>query len=75
MTAIQKANPRGVVAVYLPEHVLGHWWERLLHNQSAFRIKSRLLFQKGVVITSVPYQLRSSHAAAKRKRARGDAVW
>ena len=75
VSAIQKANPRGVVAVYLPEHVLGHWWERLLHNQSAFRIKSRLLFQKGVVITSVPYQLRSSHAAAERKRATDDAVW
>jgi hypothetical protein len=55
-----------VVAVYIPEYVLGHWWERLLHNQSALRIKSRLLFQPGVVITSVPYQLRSSSAAAER---------
>ena len=64
--AIRDASPRGVVAVYIPEYVLGHWWERLLHNQSAFRIKSRLLFQPGVVITSVPYQLRSSSAAAER---------
>lgn len=64
--AIRDASPRGVVAVYIPEYVLGHWWERLLHNQSAFRIKSRLLFQPGVVITSVPYQLRSSSAALER---------
>jgi amino acid transporter len=66
--AIRRASPRGVVAVYIPEYVLGHWWERLLHNQSAFRIKSRLLFQPGVTITSVPYQLRSSEAAAERQR-------
>ena len=59
-TAIKAANPRGVVAVYIPEYVVGHWWERLLHNQSAFRIKSRLLLVPGVTITSVPYQLRSS---------------
>ncbi len=66
--AIRRASPRGVVAVYIPEYVLGHWWERLLHNQSAFRIKSRLLLQPGVTITSVPYQLRSSEAAAERQR-------
>jgi hypothetical protein len=55
-----------VVAVYLPEYVVGHWWERLLHNQSAFRIRSRLLLRPGVTITSVPYQLRSSEAAIDR---------
>ena len=66
--SIRRASPRGVVAVYIPEYVLGHWWERLLHNQSAFRIKSRLLFQPGVTITSVPYQLRSSEAALERAR-------
>ncbi len=58
--AVRKAYPRGVVAVYVPEYVVGHWWERLLHNQGAFRIKTALLFQPGVVITSVPYQLQSS---------------
>jgi hypothetical protein len=30
--------------VYIPEYVVGHWWEHLLHNQSAFRLKGRLLF-------------------------------
>ncbi len=73
--AIQQASPRGVVAVYIPEYVLGHWWERLLHNQSAFRIKSRLLFLPGVTVTSVPYQLRSSSAAAERSEERDTSVW
>jgi len=63
---IRRANPRGVVAVYLPEYVVGHWWEQLLHNQSALRLKARLLFTPGVMVTSVPYQLRSSQAALER---------
>jgi hypothetical protein len=67
--SIKSASPRGVVAVYIPEYVVGHWWERLLHNQSAFRIKSRLLLNPGVTITSVPYQLRSSEAAVEKERA------
>ena len=64
---IRRANPRGVVAVYIPEYVVGRWWEQLLHNQTALRLKGRLLFTPGVMVTSVPYQLRSSQAALKRE--------
>jgi len=53
-------NPNDIVTVYIPEYVLGHWWEQILHNQSALRLKGRLLFQKRVVVASVPYQLRSA---------------
>jgi amino acid transporter len=59
---IRTSSPRDVVTVYVPEYVVGHWWEQLLHNQSALRLKTRLLFQPGVMVTSVPYQLRSSEA-------------
>ena len=59
-SAIRKTNPRGVVAVYIPEYVVGRWWEQLLHNQTALRLKGRLLFTPGVMVISVPYQLRSS---------------
>jgi amino acid transporter len=52
--------PRDVVTVFIPEYVVGRWWENLLHNQSALRIKGRLLFEPGVMVTSVPWQLRSS---------------
>ena len=55
---IREANPRGVVAVYIPEYVVGRWWEQVLHNQTALRLKGRLLFTPGVMVTSVPYQLR-----------------
>jgi hypothetical protein len=54
------------VAVFVPEYVVGHWWEHLLHNQSALRLKARLLFQPGVMVTSVPWQLKSSGRAGNR---------
>ena len=65
-TAIRLANPRGVVAVYIPEYVVGRWWEQLLHNQTALRLKGRLLFTPGVMVISVPYQLRSSSSCSDR---------
>ncbi|PSL03728.1 amino acid/polyamine/organocation transporter (APC superfamily) [Haloactinopolyspora alba] len=58
--AIRRASPRDVVTVYVPEYVVGRWWERLLHNQSVFWLKGRLLFTPGVMVTSVPWQLHSS---------------
>jgi amino acid transporter len=57
---LRRSRPRDVVAVYVPEYVLGHWYEQLLHNQSALRLKGRLLFTPGVMVTSVPWQLESS---------------
>jgi amino acid transporter len=64
--SIRNATPRGVVAVYIPEYVVGRWWEQLLHNQTALRLKGRLLFTPGVMVISVPYQLRSSAVARQR---------
>ncbi|MEV6928646.1 APC family permease [Dactylosporangium sp. NPDC051485] len=52
-------SPRDVVTVFIPEYVVGRWWEHLLHNQSALRLKGRLLFEPGVMVTSVPWQLSS----------------
>jgi hypothetical protein len=59
--AIQRDSPRDVVCVYIPEYVVNRWWEHLLHNQSALRLKARLLFTPGVMVTNVPYQLAGSH--------------
>jgi amino acid transporter len=58
--SVRRRSPRDVVTVFLPEYVVGHWWEHLLHNQSALRLKTRLLFVPGVMVTSVPWQLASS---------------
>ena len=64
--SIRRASPRDIVTVFIPEYVVGRWWEQLLHNQTALRLKGRLLFTPGVMVTSVPYQLRSSAAAERR---------
>ena len=57
---VNKESKRTVVTVFIPEYVVGHWWEQILHNQSALRLKGRLLFMPGVMVTSVPWQLNSS---------------
>ena len=57
---LRRESPRDVIVVYVPEYVVGHWWEHVLHNQSALRLKARLLFQRGVMVTSVPWQLDST---------------
>ena len=68
----RKDSPRHIVAVFIPEYVVGHWWEHLLHNQSALRLKGRLLFTPGVMVTSVPWQLSSSEALEERIRQRAE---
>lgn len=68
-------NPRDVVCVYIPEVVVGHWWEHALHNQTALVIRTRLHFMPGVMTTSVPYQLRSSALAEERFESDDPAAW
>jgi hypothetical protein len=46
-----------VVTVVLPEFIVGSPRHQLLHNQTALVVKRRLLFQRGVVVVSVPYHL------------------
>ena len=45
------------VTVIIPEFVVSHWWENILHNQSALRIKRWLLLRPGTMVTSVPYHI------------------
>ncbi|MEV6210714.1 APC family permease [Kitasatospora sp. NPDC051914] len=64
----RRTSPRDAVAVFIPEYVVGHWWENLLHNQSALWLKSRLLFTPGVMVISVPWQLASAPLADRPAR-------
>ena len=61
---IRQQTGRGdtVVTVVLPELIPAHWWESLLHNQTALGLKRALLFEPGVVVTSVPFHLRPGAA-------------
>jgi amino acid transporter len=62
---VHRDHPRDLIVVYIPEYVVSRWWEHLLHNQSALRLKARLLFQRNVMVTSVPWQLDPGHADAR----------
>ena len=68
LRALRRKSPRDVVTVFIPEYVVGRWWEQLLHNQSALRLKARLLFESGVMVTSVPWQLQSAGGTRLEQR-------
>jgi amino acid transporter len=55
---LRERHPDEILTLVLPEYLVAHWWEYILHNQTAFRLKAALLFRPGVVVTDVPQHLR-----------------
>ena len=49
-------KPAPITIVVLPEYVARHWWERLLYNQTAKRLKAAILGREHTVIADVPYR-------------------
>ena len=56
----QKEHGSEIVTIYLPQYIVGHWWEHLLHNHRANRMRNKLMLEKGVSIALVPWLLDSS---------------
>jgi amino acid transporter len=54
---IHELYPEVTLTVLLPEFVVSHWWEHILHNQTALRLKGALLFRPGIVVTNMPQHL------------------
>jgi amino acid transporter len=52
---LRRDYPGDVISIIIPEYVVGHWWQNVLHNQTALRLKARLLFEPSVTVTSVPW--------------------
>ncbi len=52
---VQKKRPKAMITVLVPEYIPAHWWEQVLHSQTAFRLKASLLLRPNTVVTSVPY--------------------
>ena len=67
ITEYRKKHGSSVVTVYLPQYIVGHWWERLLHNRRARRIAQQLMMVHGVQITLVPWMLDSSELIYGRR--------
>lgn len=54
---VSSCNSREIVTVVVPQFVTEHWWENLLHNNTALMLRFGLLNQPGVVIVEVPYKV------------------
>src|SRR4051812_7233259 len=54
---LRREFPGDVISVIIPEYVVRHWWQNLLHNQTALRLKTRLRLEPSVTVTSVPWVL------------------
>jgi hypothetical protein len=49
-------KPAPITIVVLPEYVARHWWDRVLYNQTANRLKAALIGREHTVIADVPYR-------------------
>jgi Ca2+/Na+ antiporter len=65
--AHRAAHGSEVVTVYTPVYVVGHWWEQLLHNHKARRIRQKLMLVHGVTLALVPWLLDSSQLIYGRR--------
>jgi len=61
---VEQRWPDAVTNVVIPEYYAEHWWEHLLHNQSALILKGRLLFKKNTAVTSIPYRVEPVEVSA-----------
>ena len=67
MKAHRAAHGSEVVTIYTPVYVVGHWWEQLLHNHKARRIRQKLMLVHGVTLALVPWLLDSSQLIYGRR--------
>ncbi|KQT75114.1 DNA-binding protein [Microbacterium sp. Leaf436] len=63
----REKNGSAIVTVYLPQYIVGHWWESILHNRRSRRLAHQLMLVHGVSITLVPWLLDSSEVIYGRR--------
>ena len=64
--AMDRSDDRPITVV-LAEFVPHHWWEWLLHSQTAFRLKAALLFRPNTIVIDVPYHFEDAEHHTRRK--------
>ena len=53
---VTSRDPEAITLVVIPEYVARHWWERILYNQTADRLRAALLGRPNTVVANVPYR-------------------
>jgi amino acid transporter len=71
---LRREYPGDVISVVIPEYVVSRWWEHLLHNQTALRLKGRLRLEAAVTVTSVPWLVDNEPSVGGRAHALRPAV-
>jgi hypothetical protein len=57
LDAIDDGDPARPVIVVLAEFVPRHWWDTILHNQTALRLKIDLFSRRNTAVVDVPHHL------------------
>ena len=66
---VTSRDPDAMTLVIIPEYVARHWWERILYNQTANRLRKELLGRPNTVVANVPYRREDEpHKAVRRRR-------
>jgi len=68
---IQSRGDDQIVTIVLPEFLPRHWWQHVLHNQTALLVKGALLFRKNTVVADVPYLLRRPPVSSASRASEG----
>lgn len=55
--SLQESAPSNCVSVYVPEYLVGHWWQAVLHNHALRRVQARLAEIPNVTVVTVPWEL------------------
>ena len=55
--ALRRRSPGEMLVIYIPQFLVQHWWENIMHNQTALRMHNALMGVPGVVLTTVPWKL------------------
>lgn len=67
-------SPDDLITVYVPQYIVGRWWEQLLHNQTLLGLRKRLLFLPNVQVVTVPWRLQSFNRNREQLMGRGGHV-
>ena len=56
LEVVQEEDPEAVLVVLIPENVPRHWWDRILYNQNAHRLRAALVGRRDLDVLDVPYR-------------------
>jgi hypothetical protein len=66
LESAQADHPATVIVVLIPEYGPRHWWDGVLYQQNAHRIRDALIGHPGIVLLDVPYRRETTAPPSKQ---------